>query len=339
MLGHRSIGFAVVASCAFATAAWALDVAEIGSFHVGGRQVALDGMPAKELVFSAGAPAIKVDPNGQFEVEQMYAQYVKLTNPKARYPLLLVHGGGLTGVTFETKPDGKPGWQSFFLNAGHDVYVSDAVERGRASWARYPEIFKTEPVFRAKREAWELFRIGPSDSYAKRATFEGQQFPIEAFDQFAKQGVPRWVSNDAPTIAAYEAYFRKVCPCVVLVHSQGGNLVLTAGLRVPELIKAFVLVEASGAPDPEKADLAGFKGVPHLFVWGDYRTEVQPWPRLTAILAKYRDGVRAAGGSTDWIELPEAGIKGNTHMMMMDRNSDQVAGVIQDWIGKRGLMR
>jgi len=26
-------------------------------------------------VFSAGAPPIKVDPNGEFEVEQMYVQY------------------------------------------------------------------------------------------------------------------------------------------------------------------------------------------------------------------------------------------------------------------------
>ncbi|MGY8705554.1 hypothetical protein RAD16_07390 [Bradyrhizobium sp. 18BD] len=48
------------------------------------------------------------------------------------------------------------------LNAGYDVYVSDAVERGRASWARYPEIFKSEPFFRPKKEAWELFRIGQS---------------------------------------------------------------------------------------------------------------------------------------------------------------------------------
>ena len=92
----------------------------------------------------------------------MYVQYVKLAQPRARVPLLLWHGGGLSGVTWETKPDGKPGWQQFFLNAGYDVYVSDAVERGRASWARYPEIFKAEPMFRPKKEAWELFRIGPS---------------------------------------------------------------------------------------------------------------------------------------------------------------------------------
>ena len=116
-------------------------VAEVGSFHVGGRQVMLSGLPGKEITFTAGAPPLKVDPNGEFEVEQMYVQYVKLYGPyaRARYPLLMRHGGGLAGVTWETKPDGRPGWQQFFLRAGHDVYVSDAVERGRASWARFPD--------------------------------------------------------------------------------------------------------------------------------------------------------------------------------------------------------
>ena len=126
-------------------AADTLSVADVGSFHVGGRAVSLSGLPTKDVVFTAGSAPIKVDPNGDFEVEQMYVQYVKLAQPKAKYPLLLWHGGGLTGVTWETKPDGKPGWQMFFLRAGHDVYVSDAVERGRASWARYPEIFTSEP--------------------------------------------------------------------------------------------------------------------------------------------------------------------------------------------------
>ncbi|MEJ0067530.1 MAG: esterase [Pseudomonadota bacterium] len=335
----RSFGLAAVGACAFASAAGALDVAEIGSFHVGGREAVLSGLPQQEIVFSAGAPPLKVDPNGQFEVEQMYAQYVKLTNPKARSPLLLVHGGGLTGATYETKPDGQPGWQNFFLNAGHDVYVSDAVERGRASWARYPEIYKTEPMFRPKREAWELFRIGPEGSYAQRASFDGSQFPLPAFDQFGKQGVPRWVSNDATTIAAYEAYFRKVCPCVVLAHSQGGNLVISAALRVPDLVKGLVMVETSGAPDPEKTDLAPLRTVPHLFVWGDHLKDFPFWVRVTGNIAKYRDGLRAAGGTVDWVELPEIGIRGNTHMMMMDRNSDQIAGVIQDWMTKHSLMR
>jgi hypothetical protein len=148
-------------------------VREVGSFHVGGRTATVSGMPTRDAVFSLGAPPIKVDPNGEFAVEQMYVQYVKLAQPKAKVPILLWHGGGLSGVTWETKPDGKPGWQQFFLNSGYDVYVSDAVERGRASWARYPEIFKSEPMFRTKKEAWELFRIGPSyEVGGQRVAFE-----------------------------------------------------------------------------------------------------------------------------------------------------------------------
>jgi hypothetical protein len=46
-------------------------VKEVGSFHVGGRSETLVGLPTKDVVFSPGMPAIKVDPNGEFEVEQM----------------------------------------------------------------------------------------------------------------------------------------------------------------------------------------------------------------------------------------------------------------------------
>ena len=131
-----------------------LRIRDISSFHVGGRIAELSGLPEREIVFSPGAPPLRINPNGQFQVEQMYAQVVRLQNPRARYPIILAHGGGLTGVTYETTPDGRPGWQMFFLRAGHDVVVTDAVERGRSGWARSPEIFAGEPVFRTMGEGW-----------------------------------------------------------------------------------------------------------------------------------------------------------------------------------------
>jgi hypothetical protein len=33
------------------------------------------------------------------------------------------------------------------------------------------------------------------------------------------------------------------------------------------------------------------------------------------------------------------GVAGNTHMLMMDKNSDQVAQMIQKWMADRGLMK
>ncbi len=314
-------------------------VREVGSFHLGGHQATLTGMPTRDVAFTPGSPPLKVDPNGEFEVDQMYVQFVKLAQPRAKVPILFWHGGGLTGVTWETKPDGKAGWQQWFLNAGYDVYVSDAVERGRASWARYPEIYKSEPLFRTKKEAWELFRFGPSyEVGGRRATYDGVQFPVDAFDQFMKQGVPRWVTNDAATLGAYDALVQKVCPCIVVVHSQGGNFGFTAALNAPDKIKALIAVEPSGAPDLAKVDVARVKNVPHLIVWGDFLDKSTFWPRLVPIVTRYREALLAAGGKADVFDLPTMGIKGNTHMLMMDANSDAIAKLIDDWLGKQGLV-
>ncbi|MEJ0077757.1 MAG: esterase [Alphaproteobacteria bacterium] len=335
----RALTLAFAAALAATPAAADYLVKEVGSFHIGGHTETLSGLPTKEVSFSAGMPPIKLDPNGEFLVEQMYVQYVKLAQPKAKVPLLLWHGGGLTGVTWETKPDGKPGWQQFFLQAGYDTYVSDAVERGRASWARYPEIFKTEPVFRTKKEAWELFRFGPLyEPGGKRETFEGQQFPVEALDNFMRQGVPRWLTNDAATQKAYDELVQKVCPCIIVVHSQGANFGFNAALTAPDKVKALVAVEPSGAPDPAKADAAKVKGIPLLVVWGDYHDKHAIWQKIRPQPEKWAAAIKQAGGTVDTFDLPKMGIKGNTHMLMMDRNSDEVAKLVADWIAKQGLM-
>jgi pimeloyl-ACP methyl ester carboxylesterase len=331
--------FVLFVSCA-PTANYALK--DFGSFHVGGRQVTLSGLPVREIVFTKGAPPMRVDPNGDFEVDQMYVEYMIPADQKSIYPLLMWHGGGLTGVTWETKPDGKPGWMHYFLKAGHPVYVSDAVERGRASWARYPEIFASEPFFRTKKEAWELFRIGPKDSYntdpQKRFAHPGQKFPIPAFDQFCKQGVPRWATNDAATQAAYNALIQKVGPCIVMVHNQGGNFGFNAALTAPDQVKAVIAIEPSGAPK-SGPDLEKLKNIPILIVWGDYLDKQDLWQRIVPSIDAFAKDLRSKGGKVDWIELPKMGISGNTHMLMMDTNSNQVANVVQDWMTKNRLTK
>ena len=52
----------------------------------------------------------------------------------------------------------------------------------------------------------------------------------------------------------------------------------------------------------------------------------------------YATAIRSAGGDADLLDLPDIGIKGNTHLVMMDRNSDQVAEVIQKWFERKGLV-
>jgi hypothetical protein len=161
-----------------------------GSFHVGGQEVVISGQPVREVIFTPGGVPARVDPNGRYLMGGMYAQYMIPASPRGQAPLLMWHGGGLTGVTWETTPDGRPGWQMFFLRAGHDVFVSDAMERGRSGWARFPEILAGEPVFRTMGEGWGLFRIGEQSGWhrdpAWRRAFPESRFPLAAWDQFTK---------------------------------------------------------------------------------------------------------------------------------------------------------
>ena len=109
----------MVAAFSPALAGEPITLREMGSFHVGGRVVEISGKPIKEVVFSAGGIPAKIDPNGLYQVEQMYVQYFLPQNRRGKYPLLMWHGGGLTGATYEsTLTAGKVGSTSSSAKAG-----------------------------------------------------------------------------------------------------------------------------------------------------------------------------------------------------------------------------
>jgi hypothetical protein len=313
---------------------------DMGSFHIGGREAVITGKPVKEVVFTPGGVPAKVDPNGVYQVEQMYVQYFMPHPQKGKVPILLWHGGGLTGVTYETTPDGREGWLNYFVKMGWDTYNSDAVERGRSGWAMYPEIFKGEPLFLTKENPFERFRIGQgpgsySKDVAKMKVLPGNQFPVEGYDHFTKQIVPRWTTTDEPIIAAYTDLVDKVGPCVLVFHSQAGQFGFKVAQARPDKVKALVAIEPSTGGDLSKA--AALKGIPTLVVFGDYIEQDSRWPKIKENVIKFLDAVKSAGGKPEVVELPKLGIKGNSHMLMMDKNNLDVANVIQAWLVKQGL--
>jgi pimeloyl-ACP methyl ester carboxylesterase len=112
--------------------------------------------------------------------------------------------------------------------------------------------------------------------------------------------VSRWVTNDAKTQAVYNALVAKVCPCVTMVHSQGGNFGFNAALAAHDKVKALIAVEPSGAP-PEMANLGG----------GEGRAAAHRVGRLH----RREKSLAALGSKVDWLSLPHKGIKGNGHML------------------------
>ena len=314
----------------------AVSLASWGNFHVGGRLVEISGKPMREVVFSPGGVPAKLDPNGTYMTGGMYAQYMIPSRQRGSAPLLLWHGGGLTGVCWETTPDGREGFQHYFLRRGWAVYVSDAVERGRSGFSP-PEIMGGEPLFLTVSNPYERFRIGDGPgSFARGSVLPGCTFPADraSYLQFTKQNVPRWTTTDDATVAAYIAYLEKVGPSVVMVHSQGGLFGWTVAQARPHLFKALILLEPAAMPAPKPEAL---RDIPQLVVYGDNIASDSRWPTIRANGIKFADGIRAAGGSVDVVDLPERGIKGNSHMMMMDHNNEAVAGVVQDWLVSKRL--
>ncbi len=342
---RHSCGALVLAATAFAAAhaAWAdepIRLRAMGSFHVGGRVVEITGKPTREVVFTPGGVPAKIDPNGLYQVEQMYVQYFLPQDRKGKYPLLMWHGGGLTGATYETTPDGREGWLNMFVRKGWDSYVSDAVERGRSGFAP-PDVWPGEPNFLTEANPYERFRIGQGPGSwnadpAKRKPLPGTQFPLEAYDQFTKQIVPRWLTTDTAITAAYTALVDKVCPCVVLFHSQAGQFGFKVAQARPDKIKALVAVEPAGIGDPAQA--AALKDIPIVMIFGDNIGQDARWPKMRQNDLDFAAAIRAAGGSVEVINLPEVGIKGNSHMMMMDKNNAEIAELIQTWLARKGMV-
>jgi pimeloyl-ACP methyl ester carboxylesterase len=307
----------------------------MGSFHVGGRVVEIGGKPPRTVTFSKGSPPAEVDPNGLYQVEQMYVQYFLPQQRRGKFPLLLWHGGGLSGVTYETTPDGREGWLNMFVRFGWDVYNCDAVERGRSGFASR-DVWPSDPLHLPKADPFTRFRMGSSWSAEEFVAHPGQQFPVEAYDNFMRQMAPRWLDTADATMAAYAALIERIGPCVIVVHSQGGGFGFRIAEYYPDKVKALVAVEPAVVGDAAKA--SALDTVPVLVLYGDYIAETPRWAAMRKAGRDYAQIARAAGARIDEIDLPDVGIRGNSHMLMMDRNNDDIAALIQAWLARKGLV-
>ncbi len=132
-----------------------------GSFFVNGEVVTTDN------------PGAGNQP-GRIIVNQMYVEYWIPARRKAgSWPIIMVHGSGHTGKTFDTTPDGREGWRSHFARKGYPVYVVDHVGRGRSGWD--PTAINNAETGQDSRlipqggfvrftyeRAWSVFRFGPA---------------------------------------------------------------------------------------------------------------------------------------------------------------------------------
>ncbi|MFD0692388.1 alpha/beta fold hydrolase [Actinomadura fibrosa] len=171
------------------------------------------------------------------------------------------------------------------------------------------------------------------------------------------------------------ALLERIGPAVLIAHSAGGPGAWLAADARPDLVLAFVAVETLGPPfvgqpgvplpwglaaapltyDPPAADAAELRT--RLDADGPVPKALQDEPArrlaslarlpiavVTAQASPFRlfDGhlieyLQQAGCSPELLRLADAGIDGNGHAMMLERNNAEVLAVITGWLAGRGL--
>jgi hypothetical protein len=129
---------------------------------------------------------------------------------------------------------------------------------------------------------------------------------------------------------------------VLMGHSQSGAFPLASALLNPAVAKGLVLVEPGGCPQNFTDDqIKTLATLPILVIFGDYRDTPTGLPGFPTWQARY-EGCQAmigritkAGGRAEMSAPPENGIRGNSHMIMQDKNNQQIADLILKWIDER----
>ena len=315
-----------------------LVIAKQGSFFVGGEKKALPALPQGGR---GGAPA-----GGEITVNQMYVQYQVPPNGDRHVPVVMVHGCCLSSKTWETTPDGRMGWDEYFVRRDRPVYLADQVSRARSGFdASAINAVKTgsapasqlPTVLQASNQiAWTVFRFGPE--YGK--AFPDGQFPVEAADELYKQMIPDFNSilpNPNPSWTNMAALAVQLNGAILMGHSESGFFPQQAALIDPKGIRGLISIEMPCA-DLNAEQIGKLAKIPNLIMFGDHLGDVKGgpanWADSFATCERYVEKIKAAGGDAEMMYLPRMGIKGNSHMLMQDRNNLQLADMVIAWIDK-----
>lgn len=266
-----------------------------------------------------------------------------------RLPLVMLHGGGHTGTCWMATPDGRAGWAPIFAAGGRDVFVADWPGHGRSPMAADFAGLGTEDIARALLAVLEdvgpailvthsaagpigwwmaeqrpdlvaaIVGIAPGPPANLLPDLPGDPAAILVLKDDESVGCPVYAPEDRPVWfgEAFAAAYWANAPR----FPQAG---LAAYLRsiVPESARVLNERFNIGGRGLRIRDPANVAGRPILIVTGDHDRR---HPRAV-------DGATAAYLGATFLWLPDHGITGNGHMMMIEDNSDAIARLIGQWL-------
>ena len=138
------------------------------------------------------AGSVKKASDGEtFHGDHGYAQYfIPVHNHSL--PVVMWHGGGQSGKSWESTPDGRDGFWQIFTRAGWPVFIIDQPRRGRAGRTYVADSHSQIPTDNKESMAWNTFRLGTWIPPGKPQAFKNTEFPQNPYslEQFMRWPPP-----------------------------------------------------------------------------------------------------------------------------------------------------
>jgi hypothetical protein len=311
-------------------AAAPITIQKQGSFAVGGKVL---GDDAKSLHCDHG-----------------YVEYQVPVKPR-RINLVMWHSAAATA--WMNRWDGGEGYQSIFLRRGYPVYVWDGPRVGRANWgcADYPYTAATGRD-QGNFTAWRFGAQYPN-------WFEGVQFPTKDPEAWNQASRARYLEFDTIENAQVQSdaaakLLDRIGPSVALTNSAGGMRAILTALKTNNMAAivmyenvGYVFPEGEGPPGvkpsgfgPIEVPVAEFRKlakVPMQVVWGDNVDKAGNYASRLEHSKLFVEKLKKYGGKGEVLQLPDAGLKGNTHIPFADMNNVAVADLLSKFLAANGL--
>jgi len=261
--------------------------------------------------------------SGLIESPPTYYEVLEPTGGSTKPPMVLISGGAHTGACYLATVDGRPGWAQVFVRAGYKVVLPDWPGVGRSGYI-------------------------PLDDLTGEVVVEGLGKIVRSLGQPAI--VMTHSMSGAYGWKLLENYGQHIAKLVADDHQPQA-----AGRFRPELVEVklvgksaqfpreYIAVYASSlTPIPPRllyqrrnirgsqlkvTDLSNYRGKRVLVMTGT--ADIDHPRELDGAIVEW---LNQNGAKADFIYLGDHGIEGNGHMMMLEKNSDALAGRILSWI-------
>lgn len=272
-----------------------------------------------------------------------------------KLPMLMLHGAFHTGSAYLTTPDGRPGWAPYFASHGRPVYVMDWPGHGRSPATADFHLLSGEDIVRSTTEAikeigpcillahsaggpiaWRLAEIlgehvrgivgiAPGGPANLQRPLPDDPELIHSLRDDEEAGCPIYADPTRPFLvdmAFIRAYWANTPRFPAAAIERYARSIVAES---PRILNERFRIGGSGLMLDAPAAIGSSR--PVLILTGEHDPR---HPRETdERVAHYLNG--------EYCYLPDRGIFGNGHMLMLDDNSDDLAALIDHWLSSRGI--